>query len=102
VISTEALISGTAALRTVEFVPPRGAIGKGTVEAIQSGAIFGHAGLVDGIMERIVAELGGKAERVATGGLASTIVPYCRSVDQIDEFLTLDGLRRIYEMNRAD
>jgi type III pantothenate kinase len=102
VISTEALISGTAALRTVEFVPPRGAIGKGTVEAIQSGAIFGHAGLVDGIMERIVAELGGTAERVATGGLASTIVPYCRSVDQIDEFLTLDGLRRIYEMNRAD
>ncbi len=102
VISTEALISGTAALRTVEFVPPRGAIGKGTVEAIQSGAIFGHAGLVDGITERIVAELGGKAERVATGGLASTIVPYCRSVDQIDEFLTLDGLRRIYEMNRAD
>jgi type III pantothenate kinase len=102
VISTEALISGTAALRNVEFVPPRGAIGKGTVEAIQSGAMFGHAGLVDGIMERIVAELGGEAERVATGGLASTIVPHCRSVERIDEFLTLDGLRRIYEMNRAE
>jgi type III pantothenate kinase len=101
-ISTEALISGTAALRNVEFVPPRGPIGKGTVEAIQAGAMFGHAGLVDGIMERIVAELGGVVERVATGGLASTIVPHCRSVERIDEFLTLDGLRRIYEMNRAE
>jgi type III pantothenate kinase len=102
VISTEALISGTAALRNVEFVSPRAAIGKGTVEAIQSGAVFGHAGLVDGIVERIVSELDGEVERVATGGLASTIVPHCRSVDRIDEFLTLDGLRRIYEMNRAE
>ncbi len=102
VISTNALISRTAALRRVEFVPPRSAVGKGTVEAIQSGAIYGHAGLVDGIMERLVAEIGGEAVRVATGGLASTIVPHCRSVDQIDEFLTLDGLRMIYDMNQGD
>jgi len=102
VIATEALISGTAALRNVEYVPPRGAIGKGTVEAIQSGAVYGHAGLVDGIMDRIVDELGGEVERVATGGLASTIVPHCRTVNRIDEFLTLDGLRRIYEMNQAE
>lgn len=101
-ISTEALISGTAALRNVEFVPPRGPIGKGTVEAIQSGAVYGHAGLVDGIMERITAELGGEVERVATGGLAPTIVPHCRSVAQIDEFLTLDGLRLIYDLNRDE
>jgi type III pantothenate kinase len=96
---SNALISGAAALRNVEFVPPRAAIGKGTVEAIQSGALYGHAGLVDGILERLVAEVGGEPARVATGGLASTIVPHCRTVEVIDEFLTLDGLRMIYERN---
>lgn len=98
-IATNALISGTAALRNVEYVPPRSPIGKGTVEAIQSGALYGHAGLVDGIMERVVAELGGDVTRIATGGLASTIVPHCSSVSTIDEFLTLEGLRTIYELN---
>ncbi len=98
-IATNALISGTAALRRVEYVPPRSPIGKGTVEAIQSGALYGHAGLVDGIMDRVVAELGGDVTRIATGGLASTIVPHCSSVDIIDEYLTLEGLRRIYELN---
>ncbi len=100
VIATNALISGTAALRNVEFNAPRAAIGKGTVEAIQSGAIFGHAGLVDGIVERIVREVGGQVTRVATGGLAPTVVPHCNSVSTIDEFLTLDGLQMIYELNR--
>lgn len=103
-ISTDALISGTAALRRVEYVPPRSPIGKGTVEAIQSGALYGHAGLVDGIMGRIVAELAGDTEtevtRVATGGLASTIVPHCRTVDIVDEFLTLEGLRMIHDLNQ--
>ena len=101
-ISTNALISGTAALRRVEFVLPRSAIGKGTVEAIQSGAIYGHAGLVDGIVDRLVAEVGGEPMRIATGGLASTIVPHCRTVEKIDDHLTLDGLRMIYEMNQGD
>ena len=100
VIATNALISGTAALRNVEFKAPRHAIGKGTVEAIQSGAIFGHAGMVDGIMERLAAEVGGEVTRVATGGLATTVVPHCSSVSTIDEYLTLDGLRMIHEMNR--
>lgn len=99
VIATDALISGTAALRRVEFVPPRAAIGKGTVEAIQSGAIYGHAGLVDGIVERISAEIGGEVTVIATGGLAPTIVPHCRTVETIDSSLTLDGLRMIYERN---
>lgn len=101
IIATNALISGTAALRRVEYVPPRSPIGKGTVEAIQSGALYGHAGLVDGVMERVAAELGEEAARVATGGLASTIVPHCSSVSTIDEHLTLDGLRRIYELNNT-
>ena len=98
-IATNALIAGTAALRRVEYVPPRSPIGKGTVEAIQSGSLYGHAGLVDGIMERVAEELDGEVTRVATGGLASTIVPHCSSVSIIDEFLTLEGLRRIYELN---
>jgi type III pantothenate kinase len=98
-IATNALISGTAALRRVEYVPPRSPIGKGTVEAIQSGAIYGHAGLVDGIMYRVCSELEGDVVRIATGGLASTIVPHCESVSTIDEYLTLEGLRTIYELN---
>ena len=101
-ISTNALVSGTAALRNVEFIPPRNPIGKGTVEAIQSGAIYGHAGLVDGIMERLVAELEGDVKRIATGGLASTIVPHCSSVETVDEYLTLEGLRMIYELNAEE
>ncbi len=103
-IGTNALIAGTAALRRVEFTAPRSVVGKGTVEAIQSGAIFGHAGLVDGIMDRICHEIAGTdagdVTRVATGGLASTIVPHCRSVDTIDPYLTLEGLRIIYNLNQ--
>jgi type III pantothenate kinase len=99
-ISMNALISGTAALRMVEFSPPRSVIGRGTVEAIQSGGLFGHAGLVDGIVERIAAEFDRQVTRVATGGLASTIVPHCSSVDTIDQYLTLEGLRIIFEQNQ--
>jgi type III pantothenate kinase len=98
-IATNALVGGTAALRRVEFTPPRSPIGKGTVEAIQSGALYGHAGLVDGIVERISGEFEGDPVVIATGGLSSTIVPYCRRVDTTDEYLTLEGLRLIYEMN---
>lgn len=99
VVATNALVAGAAALRNVELVPPRSAVGKGTIEAIQSGAIYGHAGLVDGVVARLVAEVGGDVATVATGGLASTIVPHCETVSTIDEHLTLDGLRMIYEMN---
>ena len=98
-VSQMALISATAALRRVDLMAPRSPIGRNTVEAIQSGLLYGHVGLVDGIVERIVADLGGEVAVVATGGLASTIVPHCRTVDQVDDSLTLDGLRMIYEMN---
>ncbi|MGI9584837.1 MAG: type III pantothenate kinase [Acidimicrobiia bacterium] len=102
VISTDALVSGTAALRRVEYSPPRSVIGKGTVEAIQSGAIFGHAGLVDSIVERTAAEIGQPVTRVATGGLAPTIVPHCSSVETIDPYLTLEGLRIIFDLNQEN
>lgn len=98
-VSLNALISATAALRRVDLEPPESAIGKNTVEAIQSGLVYGHAGLVDGLVERLLAELGDGAAVVATGGLASTIVPHCRTVEIVDANLTLDGLRLIYEMN---
>ncbi len=101
-IATNALVGGTAALRRVEFTAPRSPIGKGTVEAIQSGALYGHAGLVDGVVERVSEELDGDPVVIATGGLSSTIVPHCRRVDKTDEYLTLEGLRLIYELNRED
>ncbi len=98
-ISQSALIDATAALRRVDLVPPRGSIGKNTLEAIQAGLLYGHAGLVDGIVDRILSGMDDAPAVVATGGLASTIVPHCRAVDKVDETLTLDGLRMIYEMN---
>ena len=98
-VSMDALVSATAALRRVELTPPRSVIGKGTVEAIQSGLLYGHAGYVDGIVGRIRAELGDGVPAVATGGLASTIVPHCGTVATVDENLTLDGLRLLFEIN---
>jgi type III pantothenate kinase len=100
-VSMDALVSATAALRRVALEPPRAAVGKGTVEAIQSGLLYGHAGLVDGIMGRIVAELGLDTATVATGGLAPLIVPLCETVDHIDEHLTLAGLRLLWDRNRG-
>ncbi len=98
-VSEDALIAATAALRRVETKVPRSPIGRNTVEAMQSGLLYGHAGLVDGIVDRIRAEMEDEPSIVATGGLASTIVPHCRTVDVVDTWLTLDGLRIIYEMN---
>jgi len=98
-VSMEALVSATSALRRVDLTEPRSVIGKGTVEAIQSGLLYGYAGLVDGILARIAAETG--TERVvATGGLAPVIVPLCRRVSEINDSLTLEGLRLIWERNR--
>jgi type III pantothenate kinase len=97
-ISLEALYQQAAALRRVELVEPRGVIGRSTAESIQSGVIYGTAAQVDGLCQRIKDELG-PATVVATGGLAELIAPHTTSVDHVEPWLTLEGLRVLYERN---
>jgi type III pantothenate kinase len=99
-ISEEALYRNTAQLRRAPLVPPPTAIGSSTAGALQSGILFGYAGLVDGLVERVQAELGSHACVIATGGLAQTVAPLSRTVEHIDTFLTLHGLYLLYEQNR--
>ncbi len=100
-ISIEALAQRAARLFKVDLDPPRQVIGKSTAAALQSGLIFGFAGLVDNILRRIRDELGQEATAIATGGLAEPIVPFCEEVDETDDLLTLTGLRLIWERNRS-
>lgn len=97
-ISLEALAQRAAQLRKVELTRPRAAIGKNTVEALQSGALYGFAGQVDGLVARITAELGGSVTAVvATGGLASLIVPESSTITHHEPDLTQTGLRLLFE-----
>lgn len=97
-ISLDALFSRTAALRAVELVEPRNVIGRTTVECIQSGAIFGFAGMVDGLVSRIKDELG-ECKVIGTGGLSSLIAPYSATIEQIEPWITLHGLRLVHAKN---
>lgn len=99
-ISLDALATRAAQLRKVELVKPRSVIGKGTVEALQSGAIYGFAGQVDGIVNRIVKELGPLKAVVATGGLAGLVVESSETITHHEPDLTLEGLRLVFEKNR--
>lgn len=98
-VSSAALFSATARLARVEIRAPRSVIGKNTVESLQSGLLYGTAAEVDGMVERMQKELGGAAAVVATGGLAETVVPECHSIQHHDPWLTLEGLRLVFERN---
>jgi type III pantothenate kinase len=97
-ISMEALYSHAAALRSVELVEPRSVIGRSTAESIQSGVLYGFASQVDGMCERFC-EVLGPSTVVATGGLSALIAPYAKSVDHIEPWLTLYGLRIVFQRN---
>jgi type III pantothenate kinase len=99
-IAAEALYTRTAALPRVELVRPKKAIGTNTVAAMQSGIIFGYAGLIDGVVTRIQKELGEKATVVATGGYASIIAKEAKVINKINPNLTLIGIKVIHDMNR--
>lgn len=99
-ISLEALANRAAQLRKVELTKPRSVIGKGTVEALQSGALFGFAGQVDGIVNRIKKEVGELTAVVATGGLAGLVVSESETITHHEPDLTLEGLRLVFEKNR--
>ncbi|TMK39462.1 MAG: type III pantothenate kinase [Actinobacteria bacterium] len=98
-ISLEALTERAAKLPRVDIEQPRSLIGKTTIDAIRSGVVYGFAGQVDGIVNRLRDELG-DARTIATGGLAASIVPFCQTIDEVDDLLTLTGLRLIHERNR--
>ncbi|NUR72018.1 MAG: type III pantothenate kinase [Hamadaea sp.] len=98
-ISVEALAARAAQLRKVELIKPPKVIGKNTVECLQSGVVYGFAGQVDGIVERMIEELGPVTAVIATGGLAPVVVGECRTITHHEPMITLIGLRMIFDRN---
>jgi type III pantothenate kinase len=99
-ISMDALAERAARLPKVSFERPEAVIGRSTLSALHSGLAYGFAGQVDGIVSRIREELSDEAVAIATGGLGPAIAPFCDQIDEVDELLTLKGLRLIWERNR--
>ncbi|HEX6227880.1 MAG TPA: type III pantothenate kinase [Solirubrobacterales bacterium] len=99
-ISLSALVERAARIPRIDLAEPETAIGRSSRAAIQSGVVFGFAGLIDGVVRRMEDELG-EVSRLATGGLAEAIVPFTETIEEVDEMLTLKGLRLIHERNGA-
>jgi type III pantothenate kinase len=101
VISMEALFERTSMLHRVELARPRSVIGRTTTQSIQSGLLFGYAGLVDAMVRRIKTELGSGSRVIATGGLAQRIAAETETIERVEPYLTLEGLRLLFEKNRS-
>jgi type III pantothenate kinase len=99
--SVDALVARTAQLPRVALRRPDRAIGRNTAACMQSGAFFGYVGLIEGLIDRILAEVGGPAPVIATGGLASVMAPETTKIAHVDPDLTLDGIRLVWERNAA-
>jgi type III pantothenate kinase len=99
-VSMDALFARAARLVKVDYTAPPTVIGKTTVGGLQSGLVYGFAGQVDGIVRRIRGELGADARAIATGGLAELVAPHSETIERVDPFLTLEGVRAVWELNQ--
>lgn len=99
-LSLNSLVSEASMLQGISLDSPKHAIGRNTVDAMRSGILYGHAAMIDGLVDRMEEELEGEVTVIATGGLAAGVVPACRHQIQVDDTLLLTGMRIIYEKSR--